>query len=124
MSAHPAVPTNLCVSRASADGLRLGVESPMGLVWYYSSTNPIMSELGRSTISCLLEHADELIQLTIRRFAAIALLDKLNGLRIARRLLHNPLDTALFDDCAVFRPVSEAFRFGGPLVVRIVGHGF
>ncbi len=37
------------------------LEQAMGLVWYYRNSNQIMSELGRSTISRLLEDYDELV---------------------------------------------------------------
>ena len=42
-------------------GAAWAFQQAMGLVWYYKETNPIMSELGRSTISRLLEAYDELV---------------------------------------------------------------
>jgi len=33
----------------------------MGLVWYYTETNPIMSELGRSTLSRLIDDYGEYV---------------------------------------------------------------
>lgn len=35
-------------------GAAWALEQAMGLVWYYRSSNPVMSDLGRSTISRLL----------------------------------------------------------------------
>jgi aminoglycoside phosphotransferase (APT) family kinase protein len=40
-------------------GAAWAFQQAMGLVWYYEETNPIMSALGRSTISRLLEDYDE-----------------------------------------------------------------
>lgn len=40
-------------------GAAWAFEQAMGLVWYYKDTNPIMSELGRSTISRLIEDYSE-----------------------------------------------------------------
>ena len=40
-------------------GAAWAFQQAMGLVWYYKDTNPIMSELGRSTISRLIEDCPE-----------------------------------------------------------------
>lgn len=40
-------------------GAAWAFQQAMGLVWYYKNTNPVMSELGRSTISRLIEDYPE-----------------------------------------------------------------
>jgi aminoglycoside phosphotransferase (APT) family kinase protein len=40
-------------------GAAWALQQAIGLVWYYRATNPIMSDLGRSTISRLLEDYDD-----------------------------------------------------------------
>lgn len=42
-------------------GAAWAFQQAMGVVWYYRETNPLMGELGRSTISRLLEEYDDLV---------------------------------------------------------------
>ena len=42
-------------------GAAWAFEQAMGLVWYYESSNPSMSELGRSTLQRMLDDRDLLV---------------------------------------------------------------
>ena len=41
-------------------GAAWALQQAMGLVWYYETSNPVMAELGRSTVSRVLSDQDVL----------------------------------------------------------------